>query len=232
MAKVLVNESSLSGIANAIRGKNGSTNTYKPNEMAAAITAIEIGSGFWNWDEEMVKNFIQRKDAITEIQLPDGITKIGNGVFSNLKNLNFALLPNTITVIDENAFNGCQSLSLTTLPDSVEYINMFAFQNCTNLALTSLPNSLKQIDDYSFSLCSNLAITEIPANVENVLSYAFDSCTGLTNLTFRGTPTYISENVFYGCTNLTTINVPWAEGAVADAPWGATNATINYNYTE
>ena len=40
MAKVLVNESSLTGIANAIRGKNGSTTTYKPSEMAAAITAI------------------------------------------------------------------------------------------------------------------------------------------------------------------------------------------------
>lgn len=40
MAKVLVNESSLTGIADAIRGKNGSTTTYKPSEMAAAITAI------------------------------------------------------------------------------------------------------------------------------------------------------------------------------------------------
>ena len=40
MAKVLVNESSLTGIADAIRGKNGSTDTYKPSEMAAAITAI------------------------------------------------------------------------------------------------------------------------------------------------------------------------------------------------
>lgn len=40
MSKVLVNESSLTGIANAIRGKNGSTTTYKPSEMAAAITAI------------------------------------------------------------------------------------------------------------------------------------------------------------------------------------------------
>ena len=45
MAKVLVNESSLTGIANAIRGKNGSTDTYKPSEMAAAITAIESGGG-------------------------------------------------------------------------------------------------------------------------------------------------------------------------------------------
>lgn len=28
-----------------------------------------------------------------------------------------------------------------------------------------------------------------------------------------------------------TRGVPWAEGAVTNAPWGATNATINYNYT-
>ena len=45
MSKVLVNESSLTGIANAIRGKNGSTTTYKPSEMAAAITAISGGDG-------------------------------------------------------------------------------------------------------------------------------------------------------------------------------------------
>ena len=45
MAKVLVNENNLTNIANAIRGKNGSTDTYKPSEMAAAITAISGGGG-------------------------------------------------------------------------------------------------------------------------------------------------------------------------------------------
>lgn len=40
MAKVLVNESSLQGIANAIRSKNGSASTYLPSEMAAAVQAI------------------------------------------------------------------------------------------------------------------------------------------------------------------------------------------------
>lgn len=45
MSKVLVNESSLTGIADAIRGKNGRTDTYKPSEMAAAITAISGGGG-------------------------------------------------------------------------------------------------------------------------------------------------------------------------------------------
>ena len=43
MSKVLVNETSLSGIANSIRAKNGTTDTYKPSEMPAAIDAIQTG---------------------------------------------------------------------------------------------------------------------------------------------------------------------------------------------
>lgn len=45
MVKVLVNDTSLTKIANAIREKNGSSDTYKPAEMADAIAAIETGSG-------------------------------------------------------------------------------------------------------------------------------------------------------------------------------------------
>jgi hypothetical protein len=62
-------------------------------------------------------------------------------------------------------------------------------------------------------------------------SNAFSGCTGLTTITFEGKPDSIYNNAFYNCTNLTTINVPWAEGEVKSAPWSATNATINYNYT-
>ena len=44
MPNVLVNDDSLKAIGNAIREKNGETTTYKPAEMAAAITAISGGS--------------------------------------------------------------------------------------------------------------------------------------------------------------------------------------------
>lgn len=43
MANILVNESSLSAIANAIRSKNGSQETYKPSQMADAILNISGG---------------------------------------------------------------------------------------------------------------------------------------------------------------------------------------------
>lgn len=45
MAKVAVTEQYLTNIANAIRGKNGSSDTYTPAEMATAITNIPTGGG-------------------------------------------------------------------------------------------------------------------------------------------------------------------------------------------
>ena len=52
MAKVLTNEQNYIDIAAAIREKNGSTDTYKPAEMAAAIAAIEVGGGGGELPEE------------------------------------------------------------------------------------------------------------------------------------------------------------------------------------
>ena len=105
------------------------------------------------------------------------------------------------------------------------------FYGCTNLALTSLPAGITIIGMDAFHNCTNLALTSFPAGITIINNNAFNGCTGLTSITFEGTPTEkIASNAFKGCTNLTIINVPWAEGAIAYAPWGATNATINYNY--
>lgn len=45
MAKVIVSETYLSDIADAIRAKNGSSNTYTPAQMATAISNISGGGG-------------------------------------------------------------------------------------------------------------------------------------------------------------------------------------------
>ena len=41
MARVLVNESNLQNIADAIRAKNGSSDTYIPAQMASAIAELQ-----------------------------------------------------------------------------------------------------------------------------------------------------------------------------------------------
>lgn len=134
------------------------------------------------------------------------------------------------TKIRDGMFSGL-SLSNIILPTELVSIGNFSFADCGDLTLTSLPAGLTSIGDYAFDHCNNLAITSIPAGIDSIGPYAFGYCTGLTELTFMGTPTSIASNAFENCINLTTINVPWAEGAVANAPWGAANATIHYNYT-
>ena len=136
------------------------------------------------------------------------------------------------TSVVDNAFYQCSTLTLTSLPSGLTSIGNGAFSGCTKLALTSLPSGLTSINSNAFSGCFKLALTSLPSGLTSIGYYAFFQCTSLISITFTGKPTAISSSAFEGCANLTTINVPWAEGEVANAPWGATNATINYNYTE
>ena len=129
------------------------------------------------------------------------------------------------------AFSDCTSLALASLPSGITRIGEGAFLHCTSLALTSLPSGITIIGNYAFAGCTSLALTSLPSGITNIGEGAFSGCTNLVSLTFEGTPERIWHDTFDGCNNLTTINVPWAEGAVASAPWGATNATINYGHT-
>ena len=167
---------------------------------------------------------------LTLTELPESVTDIGNGAFSDCTNLALTELPSGITKINNTAFYNCTNLALTELPESVTSIGNSAFYNCTKLALTELPDGITSIGSYTFYNCKNLALTELPESVTNIDNYAFQNCTSLTSITFNGTPNRVGSTTFKGCTNLLTINVPWSEGKVAGAPWGATNATINYNY--
>lgn len=156
-------------------------------------------------NSEELKGFIER--SLTTVNIPDSVTSIGR-----------------------NAFSDCTNLKLTSLPSGVTSIKDGAFDYCAELALTSLPSGVTVIGSSAFRCCTNLELTSIPSGVTSIGAYAFAKCTKLTKLTFKGTPQSIIVSAFSSCTNLRTINVPWSYGAVANAPWGATNATINYNY--
>lgn len=57
MANVVINDEHLISIADAIREKNGTEETYKPSEMATAISAIETGGG-GNWDYSQLHSVV------------------------------------------------------------------------------------------------------------------------------------------------------------------------------
>ena len=161
-----------------------------------------------------------------------GYKKVRDYAFDKCTSLAHVSFSEGLTSIGEFAFSNCTSLALTSLPESLTSIGKYAFNYCTSLALTSLPESLTSIGNYTFYGCTSLALTFLPEGLTSIGGNAFRGCTSLTSITFKGTPSSIDATAFNSCTNLTDIKVPWAEGAVANAPWGATNATITYNYTE
>lgn len=119
-----------------------------------------------------------------------------------------AVIPDGVVNIGANAFYDCASLTSVTIPDSVINIRDYAFNNCTSLASVTIPSSVTSIGDNVFAWCTSLTSITIPSSVISIGNYAFA-----------------------GWTNLQTINCGFAEGAVDGAPWGAPNATINYNVT-
>ena len=129
----------------------------------------------------------------------------------------------------EEVIDGNGDLTNVTL-HGYTVIRNNAFYNCKKLALASLSPGITSIGTNAFYDCPKLALTSLPSGITSIGDLAFYGCLGLASLTFEGKPKKISSSAFNQCTNLTTINVPWAEGAIANAPWGATNATINYNY--
>ena len=120
---------------------------------------------------------------------------------------------------------------LTKLPDGLTEIGTYSLRGHLGLAVTTLPEGIWAIRQQGFAYCNNLTVLSLPSTLTRIDNYGFYNCTGLTEITFNSTPTSMTVNIFEGCTALQTINVPWAEGEVRNAPWGAPNATINYNYT-
>ena len=157
-------------------------------------------------------SWVNRIAGSGTIKWPSGITEIPAYLFYNVKTGDF--------VFDE-------------LPDSVEKVGESAFYSSyvRNMNITKLPANLITLKNYCFRSIQ-FEFSVIPAGVESIGSQAFYFNLKLKEITFRGTPTSIDTNAFAQCGNLLTINVPWAEGEVKNAPWGATNATINYNYVE
>lgn len=108
----------------------------------------------------------------------------------------------------------------------------YAFAYLAELTSVDMPDNVIAIGDNGFYRCPKLQLTSLPSEITSLGDFAFANCTGLETVRFTSTVSSIPNGVFSGCPKLSTIYVPWPQGQVANAPWGASNATIIYDYTE
>lgn len=199
-----------------------------------------------------IGDYAFRNTGTTNFIFPDSVKHLGQDAFAGCKNL-VSVRISALTYMAVHTFSGCTSLLKAELAEGVQLLASDTFYNCTALEEVSIPSTLKDLYTYTFYNCQNLRMTELPRNLRTLAGYVFyncssvtfsylpdtingiydhclENCTALTELRLHSTPVNgIYDTAFKGCTSLSDIYVPWAEGAVANAPWGATSAVIHYS---
>lgn len=207
MSKVLVTESYLTDIGDAIRNKNGSTGKYKPGEMAGAINDITTQ------DNTVLNSILDR--SISGDYVNDDLTEIGPYAFSGCSDLTSATFTKA-TKVGSGAFSNCMSLESISLPE-VKEIEQSSFNYCSSLKSISMPKI--EVLGSDGNLCG-----------------IFNGSYKITTINIPSTIKSIGEKAFEG-TKITTINIDKPADSIPGAPWGATGAKVYWQgkltqYTE
>ncbi|MCR5124063.1 MAG: leucine-rich repeat domain-containing protein [Treponema sp.] len=132
-------------------------------------------------------NIVQKclDDKVVSIEIPIGVTEIGELAFRDCKSLASVVIPNSVSKIDDDAFYDCTSLSVLKIPESVIEIGKDVFRKCSSLTSVDIPNSVEKIGDNAFEDCVNLSSVIISDRVIEIGEKAFRNC-NITELNVDG----------------------------------------------
>lgn len=117
--------------------------------------------------------------SITNIDILAGVTKIESSTFSYCSGLTSVTIPYSVISIGEDAFYGCRSLTNVIIPDSVTYIGYSAFEGCRSLTLyceaESKPSGWS--NDWNYSSCP--VVWNCKNNDKDKNGYAYSVINGI-----------------------------------------------------
>ena len=126
------------------------------------------------------------RKEVTEVDLPDCLTCIGDAAFRYCDELARVSIPDGVEQIGNEAFSGCGELTGLKIPEKLTWIGDRAFEGCYRLADLTLPDGVVRIGDRAFSGCSGLTVMHIPDSVTEIAGNPFDGCRNLREMTISG----------------------------------------------
>ena len=193
-----------------------------------ALTAIYIDLDSWcrmsfefgSVAKEDWYNRIKATD-ITNLVIPEGITKLKDNLFVSWANLKSVTFPSSMTDFSSHGnFSDCNALSAINIQDLKAWLNTNFGGSGNPLAQAKhlfvkgkevtdlvIPEGISAINDYAFYGCEGLTSVTFPQGVTSIGKYAFSGCTSLTNVTIPQSVTSIGSYAFQNCTSLTAVHL-------------------------
>ena len=92
---------------------------------------------------------------VTEVQIPNTVTTIGESAFAYAESLRSITLPLNLKTVSKTMLTGT-AIENIAIPEGVTTIGYGAFQSCSQLRTVMLPSTLSLIEAYGFNNCHNL----------------------------------------------------------------------------
>lgn len=195
--KVIINRSTLTDIADAIRVKTGDYSTIAPSSMAEKIRNIpqEGGEADYSSEDALIS-------GTNSAYMNPRVTEVGEYVFYKNTTLQRISLSNA-EEIGRNAMDGCSSLAVLDLPQA-KIIYDYA---CRETAISSitLPN-IEDIKGEGFANCTSLTKVDLGSKIKYLRAKSFIGCSSLTTVIIRNEDKVVSlgsKNVFENSPNAT-----------------------------
>ena len=163
---------------------------------------------------------LEHPEKLTSVTLPEGLLRIGNGVFQHAVNLKSITLPDSlqyigdesfirsgltsitipphVVAIGDSAFSECKLERITLTGNALETVGRFAFwNNPLRMDTLKLPNSVKSVGTYAFAggIYKELILSESMTKLE---PYSFSGSSWLETLRIPASITTIGEGALQG----------------------------------
>lgn len=145
------------------------------------------------------------KTSLTNLVVPDVITKIGDYQCVNLKDLSEISFHKNVEYIGRKAFYGCDNLEIVDIPESVKKIGCSAFKYNEKIKTYCANDGLylgnEHINDkYLLKIINNdLTKIEISDNTLSIGPNAFSNCKCLEEIIISKSVISFGEDAFYKC---------------------------------
>ena len=161
---------------------------------------------------------------IRSVDIPQGVTSIGNHAFEECFALEEVTIPQSVTSIGDSAFAGCHNLDSVTIKDAATSIGSRAFTECPLTTTLSLGKKITTIGDDAFYDCRGLTSVTIPQSVTSIGKEAFYQCIHLKTLSFgeniKTNIETIGDDAFYYCIELKSVTIPQSVTSIGNDAFG------------